>query len=72
MITKEKIYIFCNIILPILIILIMPYLILKFLNLNEIINGMGIGIISISLNSLPKEIIFFIISYNFLYMDKKI
>ena len=50
----------------------MPYLILKFLNLNEIINGMGIGIISISLNSLPKEIIFFIISYNFLYMDKKI
>ena len=62
MITKEKKYIFYNIILPILIILILPYLILKLLNLNEIINEIGIGNISIRLNNLPKESIFVLLA----------
>jgi len=67
MITKEKKYIFYNIILPILIILILPYLILKLLNLNEIINEIVIGNISIRLNNLPKESIFVLFAI-FLYI----
>lgn len=71
MITKEKKYIFYNIILPILIILILPYLILKLLNLNEIINEIGIGNISIRLNNLPKESIFVLLAIFFYIMIRK-